>query len=70
MKTIKIIDCNKQEQNLNVDFIYNVSSFEPGFKQSTITEISLHHKGEEQPFSVFKTYESVSSLLLRLEAHK
>ena len=70
MKTIKIIDCNKQEQNLNVDFIYNVSSFEPGFKQPKITEISLHHKGEEQPFSVFKTYESVSSLLLRLEAHK
>ena len=70
MKTIKIIDCNKQEQNLNVDFIYNVSSFEPGFKQPTITEISLYLKGEEQPFSVFKTYESVSSLLLRLEAYK
>ena len=70
MKTIKIIDCNKLEQNLNVDFIYNISSFEPGFKQPTITEIYLHHKGEEQPFSIFKTYESVSSLLLRLEAYK
>jgi hypothetical protein len=70
MKTIRIIDCNENEQNLNVEFIYNVSPYEPGFKQPTITEISLHHKGEKHPFSIFKTYESVSSLLLRLEAYK
>ena len=38
----------------DIDFIYNISSFEPGFKQPTVTEISLHHKGEEHPFSVFK----------------
>lgn len=69
MKTIKIIDCNDSEQNLNVDFIYNVSPYDPGFKQPIITEISLHHKEEKQPFSIFKTYESVSSLLLRLEAY-
>lgn len=70
MKTIKIIDCNKHEQNLNVAFIYNVSSFEPGFKQPTITEICLHHKDDEQPFSVYKTYEPVSSVLSRLEEYK
>ncbi|MFC5683813.1 hypothetical protein ACYE2N_01600 [Flavobacterium sp. MAHUQ-51] len=69
MKTIKIIDCNDKEQNLNVDFIYNVSSYEPGFNQPAITEISLHEKGDTIPFAVFKTYESVSSLLLRLEAY-
>lgn len=67
MKTIKIIDCNKNEQNLNVDFIYNVSSYSPGFKQPVITEISMHERGDTIPFAVFKTYESVSSLLLRLE---
>ncbi|GEL11543.1 hypothetical protein SAMN05192550_2747 [Flavobacterium glycines] len=68
MKTIKIIDCNNNEQNLNVDKIYNVSSYEPGFKQPAITEISLHEKDDTHPFAVFKTYESVNSLLLRLEA--
>lgn len=70
MKTIKIIDCNNEEQNLNVNFIYNISQFNPGFKQPMITTISLHHKGDEHPFSIFKTYESVNSLLLRLEAYK
>lgn len=69
MKTIKILDCNNNEHNLNVEFIYNVSSYDPKFKQPLITEICLHHKGEEQPFAVFKTYESVSSLLSRLETY-
>lgn len=69
MKTIKIIDCNENEQNLNVGFIYNVTYSDPGFNQPMITEISLHHKGEKQPFAVFKTYENVNSILLRLEAY-
>lgn len=69
MKTIRITDCGNNEQNLNIEFIYNISPNNPGFNQPTITEIFLHHKGESHPFSVFKTYESVSSLLSRLEAY-
>ena len=47
MKTIKIIDCNKREQNLNVVFNYNISSFTPGFLQLTEPDIFLHYVCED-----------------------
>ena len=69
MKTIKVIDCNKNEHNLIVDFIYNVTSF-TNFSREVITNINLNHKDDNYTFYVIKTDEPISSFLGRLELHK
>lgn len=69
MKTIKIIDCQQNEQNLNTDLIYNVNVFTDRSGKD-ITNIHLNHKDDNYTFSVFKTDEPITSFLLRLEAYK
>lgn len=69
MKTIKIIDCQNNERNLNVDFIYNVNTF-TNRSGETITNIHLNHKDDNYTFAVLKTDEAISSFLKRLEACK
>lgn len=69
MKTIKIIDCQQNEQNLNTDLIYNVNVFTDRSCKD-ITNIHLNHKDDNYTFSVFKTDEPITSFLLRLEAYK
>lgn len=69
MKTIKIIDCQNNEQNLNVSLIYNVNTF-TSRSGETITNIHLNHKDDNYTFEVFKTYEPINSFLSRLEQYK
>jgi hypothetical protein len=69
MKTIKVIDCNNNEHNLSVSFIYNVTSFTESSKK-VITNIHLNHKDDNYTFSVIKTDEPISSFLLRLGQYK
>ena len=69
MKTIKVTDCNNNEHNLVVDFIYNVTPFINSSKE-VITNIHLNHKDDNYTFSVIKTDEPITSFLLRLEQYK
>ncbi len=69
MKTIKVTDCNNNEHNLVVDFIYNVTSF-TNYSKEVITSIHLNHKDDNYTFATIKTEEPANSFLQRLEQYK
>ena len=71
MKTIKILDCANNEYYLNVDFIYKLTEIPISKKVlKAVVEIHLNHKDDNYTFSVIKTYESISSVLRRLEQYR
>ena len=65
MKTILITDCNNHKHNVNIEFIFKITDMT--VIKETIASIHLNHKDDNYTFATIKTFESVTSLLQRLE---
>lgn len=65
MKTIKITDCQNNQQFLNTELIYNINI--QHHKDGDITQIHLNHKDDNYSFATFKTFEPLQNILNRLK---
>lgn len=69
MKNFRVVDCLNEEHYLIAEFIYKLTTAPTFDKSKTVVTIHLNHKNDNYTFGDVKTYESVSSLLSRLQAH-
>jgi len=66
MKFLQVIDTAGHTNNINVDFIYNLTSFLNENENKYITVIHLKYQGDENAFGTIKTYDALNLVQSRL----